>query len=180
MLAVVSSWWARFPLCWFKWRIRGLSGRCYVIEHEKSNELSKSSCGESKSCFSLLFFNHRIKWNAHIEMTFILLLQMVALLPLQALAYFGLLTLFKLKARSAFLASMSLTNFSEFGLIVAAVAAPESDNTGGISCGSLVCGVSFPLNHVFLISCLVGMKIRLAYRERHPNTRTMNLFSWEC
>jgi len=52
-------------------------------------------------------------------------LAMVALLPLQAAVFFFLLTGFKLKARSAFLTSASLTNFSEFGLIVAAVVMPE-------------------------------------------------------
>lgn len=49
----------------------------------------------------------------------------VSLLPLQGLVFFMLLTRFRLKARSAFLTSASLTNFSEFGLIVAAVLMPE-------------------------------------------------------
>lgn len=50
---------------------------------------------------------------------------MVALLPVQAAVFFFLLTGFKLKSRSAFLTTASLTNFSEFGLIVAAVVMPE-------------------------------------------------------
>ncbi|GAA0563373.1 MULTISPECIES: cation:proton antiporter family protein [Rheinheimera] len=50
---------------------------------------------------------------------------MSLLLPLKALLFFLLLILFKLRARSAFLTSISLTNYSEFGLIVASVVLPE-------------------------------------------------------
>jgi hypothetical protein len=39
--------------------------------------------------------------------------------------FFALMVLFKLRARSAFLTSLSLTNYSEFGLIVASIAIPE-------------------------------------------------------
>jgi len=49
----------------------------------------------------------------------------VFLLPLQAMVFFALLVTFKLKARSAFLTSISLTNFSEFGLIVAVAVMPD-------------------------------------------------------
>lgn len=40
-------------------------------------------------------------------------------LPFKALVFFGVLLLFRLRARSAFLAGISLASFSEFGLIVA-------------------------------------------------------------
>jgi len=48
-------------------------------------------------------------------------LLLVLLLPLQAGLFFVLLTRFRLRARSAFLASLSLATYSEFGLIVCAV-----------------------------------------------------------
>lgn len=47
------------------------------------------------------------------------------LLPLKGALFFGLLIAFKLRSRSAFLTSLSLTNYSEFGLIVASVALSE-------------------------------------------------------
>lgn len=47
------------------------------------------------------------------------------LLPLKGLLFYLLLVLFRLRARNAFLAGLSLTSYSEFGLIVAAVALPE-------------------------------------------------------
>ncbi len=45
--------------------------------------------------------------------------------PLKSALFFGLLCRFRLRARNAFLASLSLTNYSEFGLIVAAVGYKE-------------------------------------------------------
>ncbi|MGI5309620.1 cation:proton antiporter domain-containing protein [Rheinheimera sp. WS51] len=50
---------------------------------------------------------------------------MTLLLPLKAVLLFLLLIFFKLRSRSAFLTSLSLTNYSEFGLIVASVVLPE-------------------------------------------------------
>lgn len=46
-------------------------------------------------------------------------LWLTALLPLYTLMFFIILTRFRLRARSAFLAAVSLTTYSEFGLIVA-------------------------------------------------------------
>jgi predicted Kef-type K+ transport protein len=46
-------------------------------------------------------------------------------LPFKALLFFGVLLLFRLRARSAFLASLSLASFSEFGLIVASLGVSE-------------------------------------------------------
>jgi hypothetical protein len=47
------------------------------------------------------------------------------LLPLQTVLFFIILTRFNLTSRSAFLSSISLSSFSEFGLIVTASAIPE-------------------------------------------------------
>jgi glutathione-regulated potassium-efflux system ancillary protein KefC len=49
-------------------------------------------------------------------------LLLVALLPFKIALFLVLLTRFKLRARTALLASLNLANYSEFGLIVAAVA----------------------------------------------------------
>jgi predicted Kef-type K+ transport protein len=50
---------------------------------------------------------------------------MTLLLPLQTVLFFIILTRFNLTSRSAFLSSISLSSFSEFGLIVTASAIPE-------------------------------------------------------
>ena len=46
-------------------------------------------------------------------------------LPLKGILFFFLLLAFRLRARSGFLSSLALTNYSEFGLIVASVALPD-------------------------------------------------------
>jgi predicted Kef-type K+ transport protein len=50
---------------------------------------------------------------------------MALLLPLKGFLFFLLFVMFRLRARSAFLSSVSLTNYSEFGLIVASVVLPQ-------------------------------------------------------
>ncbi len=47
------------------------------------------------------------------------------LLPLKGILFFTLLLIFRLRARSSFLGTLALTNYSEFGLIVASIALPE-------------------------------------------------------
>lgn len=47
---------------------------------------------------------------------------LVALVPVKVAFFFWLLARFRLRARTAFLTSLSLANYSEFGLIVAAIA----------------------------------------------------------
>ena len=49
-------------------------------------------------------------------------LLLVALVPIKVLFFLWLLARFRLRARTAFLTSLSLANYSEFGLIVAAIA----------------------------------------------------------
>lgn len=50
---------------------------------------------------------------------------MLLLLPLKGALFFLLLVYFKLRSRSAYLASLTLTNYSEFALIVASVVLPN-------------------------------------------------------
>ena len=52
-------------------------------------------------------------------------LAFLLLLPAKGVLFFFILILFRLRARSAFLAAVSLSAYSEFGLIVAARALPE-------------------------------------------------------
>jgi voltage-gated potassium channel Kch len=52
-------------------------------------------------------------------------LAMALVLPLKGVLFFFILLKFRLRARTAFLASVSLAAYSEFGLIVAAVVLPE-------------------------------------------------------
>lgn len=72
---------------------------------------------------------------------------MVALLPLKGGLFFALLTLFRLRARTAFLSAASLAAYSEFGLIVAAGVLPEWLVPLAVTV-ALSLAVSAPLNRV--------------------------------
>lgn len=92
-----------------------------LARHEKATELAKSLLS-FKDLFLIGFF-------LSIGLTALPTLSMVGLalllclfLPLKALLFFGLFTSLRLRGRTAYLSSLVLGNYSEFGLIVGAVA----------------------------------------------------------
>jgi len=91
-----------------------------LATHAKSSELSKQLLG-FKDLFLVGFFLSigmgRQPEMVHLLWAFVL----VMLIFFKGAMFFYLLTRFRLRARSAILTSFSLMNYSEFGLIVAAV-----------------------------------------------------------
>jgi glutathione-regulated potassium-efflux system ancillary protein KefC len=88
--------------------------------HPKTDELAKALMG-FKDLFLIGFFltiglTGTIGWEV-LGLALVLML----LLPFKVALYFWLLAKFRLRARSATLASLGLANFSEFGLIVGAI-----------------------------------------------------------
>ena len=91
-----------------------------LASHARASELARQLLG-FKDLFLVGFFlsiglSGPLNWDA-VGIGLLLLL----LVPFKTLLFFGLLTRFHLRARSSLLASMSLANYSEFGLIVAAI-----------------------------------------------------------
>ena len=160
----------------------GLSGElgalaigALVANHPKAAELSEKLWG-LKEIFLTLFFltiglNGLPNWEA-VEFAVL----MTALLPLQGLIFFALLVAFKLKARSAFLASTSLTNFSEFGLIVAAAIMPEYTVTIAL-CVAFSFILSAPLNRFAhpLFDKWESFLTRFERKCHHPDEEPVSL-----
>ena len=90
--------------------------------HEKSSEMAKTLMG-LKDLFLVGFFLTIGLSGAPSLATIGMAALLVMVVPLKVTLFFALLTRFKLRARSSLLASLSLANYSEFGLIVAAVGA---------------------------------------------------------
>ena len=91
-----------------------------IASHNKADELAKTMLG-FKDLFLLGFFLS-IGLSGQLEMEAVVI--GAAITPfvfLKSVLFFGLLTGFKLRARTSLLASLHLTNYSEFGLIVAAI-----------------------------------------------------------
>ena len=91
-----------------------------IANHPKADEMAKTMLG-FKDLFLLGFF-------LSIGLSGQLTLETVAIgtlitpfVLLKSALFFGLLTRFKLRARTSLFAALNLTNFSEFGLIVAAI-----------------------------------------------------------
>lgn len=92
-----------------------------LARHARSSELAGSLLS-FKDLFLIGFFL-TIGINASLSVeVFLIALLVVVVLPIKILLYYWLLTMFRLRARTAFLTSLSLSNYSEFGLIVAAIA----------------------------------------------------------
>jgi len=92
-----------------------------ISQHPKTSELSHTLMG-FKDLFLVGFFLHiGLSATPTVEAVAIALLLTLAV-ALKTVLYFGLLTRFHLRARNSVLASLSLSNYSEFGLIVGAIA----------------------------------------------------------
>ena len=101
---------------------------------------------------------------------------MTLLLPLKGVLFFFLFLLFRLRARSAFLAGVSLTNYSEFGLIMASVVLPQWLIPLAITV-ALSFVVSAPLNRIVHLLyerwswCLIPLERNI----RHPDEQPLSL-----
>ncbi len=91
-----------------------------VAQHPKAEELAKTMLG-FKDLFLLGFF---LSIGIASELTLdtvVVALLLTPFIMVKSALFLGLLTQFKLRARTSLLATLSLTNYSEFGLIVIAI-----------------------------------------------------------
>jgi len=92
----------------------------YLSSHSKATEINKSLLS-FKDIFLIGFFLS-IGFSAipTLEMLGLAAL-LVLIIPFKFTLFFGLLTIMKIRCRTAYLSALALSNFSEFGLIVAAI-----------------------------------------------------------
>jgi glutathione-regulated potassium-efflux system ancillary protein KefC len=92
--------------------------------HPKTNELAKSLVGLKDVFLVTFFLTVGLSGLPTLE-TVLIALGLVALAPLKGVLFFGLLSRFHLRARTSLFSAVSLTNYSEFGLIVGALASAQ-------------------------------------------------------
>lgn len=92
--------------------------------HAKSSELAKTLMGFKELLLVGFFLTIGLSGTPSMAAIGVAAL-LVAVAPLKVALFYFLLTRFKLRARSSLLGSLSLANYSEFGLIVAAVGASQ-------------------------------------------------------
>ncbi|WP_295882893.1 cation:proton antiporter family protein [uncultured Thiohalocapsa sp.] len=93
-----------------------------VASHPKSGELAKALLGLKDLFLVGFFLSIGLAATPSLDMAPAVILLLVAL-PLKGFLFEQLLLAFRLRARTALLGALALFNYSEFGLIVAAVAA---------------------------------------------------------
>ena len=114
--------------------------------HNKAKELAKSLLTFKDLMLVGFFLTIGLNAELTFEALFIALL-FVAILPIKVLLYYALTNLFKLRARTSLLGSCSLANYSEFGLIVCALAA----SSGWIS-GQWLAVMAIAVSITFIIA----------------------------
>lgn len=152
-----------------------------LADHRRSVELANALWGLKEVL--LVGFFLQIGLSGHPDLgTLQHALWLNALLPVKALLFFFILLLFRLRARSAFLASLTLATYSEFGLIVAQVGVrhgwmPESWMVLLALTVALSFVIAAPLNrHAHLLYARLEKWLhRFESAHRHPDDEPINL-----
>ncbi|UCX06183.1 cation:proton antiporter family protein [Shewanella glacialimarina] len=169
MALVVGAW--LFEAVGLKPDLGALIIGILLAGHAKSSELAKSMY-YFKELFLVAFFltiglNGLPTWS-DIGLAAIL----VILVPVKIAMFMFLLTRFKLRSRTSLLASLNLANYSEFGLIVAAVAAHK----GWLPSSWLII-IAVALSISFLFAAPLNSSVNKIYKhfqkhlvklEKHP------------
>ena len=166
-----------FELIGLKGEIGALVMGLLLSNHPRASELSRS-LWSLKEIFLVGFFlsigmSGLPDWNA-----ILFAVAMGVLLPLKGVLFFVLLVAFRLRARTAFLSALSLTAYSEFGLIVAAgIPAAEAFLVPLAIAVSVSFLIAAPLNR-FAHPLFERMESRLTgfqRRTRHPDEQPTDL-----
>jgi predicted Kef-type K+ transport protein len=154
-----------------------------LADHRRASELSHS-LWSLKEVFLVGFFLQIGMAGMPDANALMYAIGLVLLLPIKSLFYFIVLLAFRLRARSSFLAALSLTTYSEFGLIIAQLGV-QNDwfSADWLVTMAFAVALSFilaaPLNRVAhdLYSRLESLLIRLESKRRHPDDEPIHLGS---
>lgn len=152
-----------------------------IAPHARADEMAKTMLG-FKDLFLLGFFlsiglSGQLTWE-----TVLIGAIITPLVFLKSIGFFVLFTAFKLRARTAFLSTINLTNYSEFGLIVMAIGV----SSGWIDSQWLVI-IAIAMSFSFAISAVLDAKAEALYHrfratldklqriERLPDDRLLDI-----
>jgi len=120
-LALAFGGWSLFDIVDVKGDLGALIVGALLAAHPAAAEMSKKLLGFKD--LLLVGFFLSIGMSGTISVSALLVaLGLAVLVVLKIILYFGLFTRFRLRAHTALLASLALANYSEFGLIVGAIA----------------------------------------------------------
>jgi predicted Kef-type K+ transport protein len=109
-----------FELVGIKGDLGALIIGMFIATHSKSAELSKSLMSFKDLFLVGFFLTIGLSELPNLELTLTALI-LCLFIPIKFAMFFKVFTLLKLRARTSYLASLALSNYSEFGLIVVAL-----------------------------------------------------------
>ena len=151
-----------FELVGLKGGLGALALGVLIANNSKADELAKTMLG-FKDLFLLAFF---LSIGLSGPLTLDVMLVGAAVTPLVLLKsafFFALLTRFRLRARTSLMVSLNLTNFSEFGLIVAAI---------GVGNGWIDARWLIVIAIALALSCVVAAALNVRAQQIHTRYRT--------
>lgn len=150
-----------FSLVGLKADLGALVAGLVVANSQKSEELSKTLLNFKEFFLVAFFLSIGLTGTPEWQMLGISLV-FVALLPLKGAFFFWILTRFKLRARTSFWISLSLSNYSEFALIVISMAVSAS-----LISGDWLLIFSITVSLSFLISSPINTYLYFSIFEKH-------------
>ncbi|MFV0575598.1 MAG: cation:proton antiporter [Vibrio sp.] len=127
--------------------------------HFKASELSKSLFN-IKELFLVCFFLNIGLTDMPTVNAFILAVLLVCLLPFKVVLYYFVINIFKFRVRTSLLASLTLLNYSEFGLIVSGIAYKL-----GWLPGEMMVAIALAVSLSFIISAPINNMSNNIYRS---------------
>ena len=154
-----------------------------LADHRRASELSHA-LWSLKEVFLVGFFLQIGMSGLPNANSLVYAIGLVLLLPVKSLLYFFVLLLFRLRARTAFLAALSLTTFSEFGLIIAQLGVQNAwFSSEWLVTMAFAVALSFilaaPLNRIAhrMYGYFERQLIHLESKRRHPDDEPIHLGS---
>lgn len=152
-----------------------------LANHKRAIELSNSIWALKEMLLVGFFLQIGLMGHPTFEMLQTALWINLAII-LKALLLFGIMVLFHLRARTAFLTSLSLATFSEFGLIVASMAVrnewlPEEWMVLLALTVAISFAIAAPLNRYSheLYSCIEGWLLKFETAKHHPDDEPIHI-----
>ena len=128
-ILMTAAGYSSFELVGLKGDLGALVFGMLVASHPKASELAERLLSFKDLFLVGFFLNIGISGSLTLSGLVIGFL-LLPVVPLKTFLFFSILTRFKLRARNAMLAAFSLSNYSEFGLIVGAIGVSQGWITG--------------------------------------------------
>jgi predicted Kef-type K+ transport protein len=169
-IAMTAIGYGSFELVGLKGDLGALVFGVLLSTHPKAKELADRLLG-FKDLFLVGFFLNIGMTGSLTLSGSVIALVLAVVMPFKAFLFFGILTRFKLRARTSLLAALSLANYSEFGLIVGSIGV----SAGWLS-GDWLVVIAVALSATFILAAPLNsaantIYARLSSRLRRFETR---------